>query len=132
MTADKFNEYAKEKKVIIPQNYIDLISSCDNNPESICRDYGDVSLFSFEEFAEAQEALCTFEFCPDYLAIGDTASGKVLLMEQKAEANSVIVTGAGNLLPKYWDDTVCSYIKDFKLWAANGCQDIFDEDENEE
>ncbi len=132
MLQDKFKKYENDKKVIIPQNYIDMILSCDNEPEKICEDYGDVNLFSFEEFAEAQEYMDMSEFCPDYVAVGNTGGGQVLLMEQKKDSNSVIITGAGNLIPKYWDDTVCSYIDDFKSWAENGCRNIFECDEDEE
>lgn len=132
MTPEQFKQYAKEHQMIIPQSYLDAMLSCENHPEKICRDYGDVNLFSFEELVEAQESMCMAEYCPHYLAIGDTGGGEVLLMEQKTDANSVIVTGAGNLIPKYWDDTVCQYIDHFQDWVLSGCPNIFEDEDDED
>ncbi len=50
MIQEKFKQYAESHNVIIPQSYIDAMVSCDNDSEKICKDYGDINLFSLEEF----------------------------------------------------------------------------------
>ncbi len=129
MIIKKIEEYETSKKAIIPLSYVNALIACDNQPEQICVDYGEVNLFSVEEFIEAQEYLCIYEFCPEYLAIGNTSDGKVLLMKQDKNANQVIITGAGNLLPKYWDNVVCIYIDNFNEWLEKGLINFWESDE---
>lgn len=129
MIKEKLINVERSKNIVIPNNYINALVACDNQPEQICVDYGEVNLFSVEEFIEAQEYLCINEFCPEYLVIGNTSDGKVLLMEQDKNANQVIITGAGNLLPKYWDKLVCTYIDNFNEWLEKGLINFWDSEE---
>lgn len=43
-----FLKYEKENDVILPERYIKSLIDCDDDPEKICKDYGDVTLFSFQ------------------------------------------------------------------------------------
>lgn len=116
-----FLKYEKENDVILPERYIKSLIDCDDDPEKICKDYGDVTLFSFQEFVEAQEYLEMKKWCPNYIVIGNTGSGDVLVMKQSKDENSLIITGAGNLLPQYFISPFCRFLPDFDDWLKRGC-----------
>lgn len=116
-----FVEYEKKNDVILPERYIKALIDCNDDPEKICKDYGDASLFSFQEFVEAQEYLEMKKWCPDHVAIGNTGGGDVLVMKQLRNENTLLIIEAGALLPQYLEPPFCRVLPDFEDWLNRGC-----------
>ena len=122
MDLETIKKFEKDNNLIFPKGYIKLILSCNNVPENICKDYGDVTIFSLEELLEERETLEMEKYCPEYIAVGCGGGGEIFVMEQKEESDTLIITEAGNLLSEYIAPKDCIYLYDFfENWAKRGC-----------
>lgn len=122
MDLETIKKFEKDNNLIFPKGYIKLILSSNNVPENICKDYGDVTIFSLEELLEERETLEMEKYCPEYIAVGCGGGGEIFVMEQKEESDTLIITEAGNLLLEYITPKDCIYLYDFfENWAKRGC-----------
>lgn len=122
MELETIKKFEKDNNLILPKGYVEFILSSNNFPQNVCKDYGDVTIFSLEELLEARETLEMEKYCPEYIAIGCGGGGEIFVMEQKKDSNTLIITGAGDLLSEYITPIDCTYLYDFfENWARRGC-----------
>lgn len=122
MDRQTISDFEKENGIILPERYIQFLLDCDNQPEKICKDYLRIGLYAFDVFVEMQEDFEMKAYCPEYVAIGSGSGGEILVMEQKRDANTLIITEAGNLLSEYITPQHCAFFVDFfDGWVNRGC-----------
>ncbi len=122
MDLETIKKFEKDNNLIFPKGYIKLILSSNNVLENICKDYGDVTIFSLEELLEERETLEMEKYCPEYIAVGCGGGGEIFVMEQKEDSDTLIITEAGNLLSEYITPKDCIYLYDFfENWTKRGC-----------
>lgn len=115
-------DYEEKNQIRLPSIYVQALIEGENRVENLCRDYLDISLYSFEEFAEMQLAFEMEKYCPGYVAVGSGSGGEVLLLEKKQDANTLIITSGGNLVEKYITPEYCKFFYDFFAgWIKRGC-----------
>lgn len=114
--------FEKEHRYLFPERYIRFLLLCDNHPETYCKGYPDIILYSLEELPRERASYEMDLYCPEYLAIGYGGGGEVLMMKQERDTNTLIVTHGGALLTKLISPEFCTFFPDFfDGWVLRGC-----------
>lgn len=121
MDRKTIEDFEKEHYYTLQESYIKFLIACDNNPQSYCKDYEDISLYSMEELPEIRKMHEMDKYCPKYIAI-DFGGGEVLIMKQERDSDMLIVTEAGNLISNFITPEYCKFFDDFfSGWVVRKC-----------
>lgn len=112
----KINEIMSAERELgigLPKVYIDLL----NSTNGLVNDNG-IGVYGTDELIERNQTWEVNEYAKGYVAIGDDAGGKVLLMKYDINAREVIAVDSGYMNPYDKPEIITN---NFEKWIYEGC-----------